>query len=64
VLKRQIKVQIGLGRPFIFRIFWCVYVFAFANLLSNTLLGLFYLTDRIHRPNKIAEWASPPSEKG
>jgi hypothetical protein len=35
-------------------------VFALANLLSNTLLGLFYLTDRIHRPNKVAQWATPP----
>ncbi|WP_229194413.1 hypothetical protein [Bradyrhizobium acaciae] len=54
------------GRPTIFRIFWCVYVFALANLLSNTLLGLFYLTDRIHRPNRVARWSgtdnhgSPP----
>jgi hypothetical protein len=31
-------------RGLVFRIFWCVYVFALANLLSNTLLGLFYLT--------------------
>ncbi|WFU62645.1 hypothetical protein [Bradyrhizobium brasilense] len=43
-------------RPTIFRIFWCVYVFSLANLLSNTLLGLFYLTDRIHRPNRVARW--------
>lgn len=47
-----------LWRPTIFRIFWCVYVFALANLLSNTLLGLFYLTDRIHRPNRVAQWGS------
>ncbi|WP_018319316.1 hypothetical protein [Bradyrhizobium sp. WSM2793] len=30
--------------------------FALANLLSNTLLGLFYLTDRIHRLNRVARW--------
>jgi hypothetical protein len=47
-------------RTVIFRVFWCLYVFALANLLSNTLLGLFYLTDRIHRPNKVAQWATPP----
>jgi hypothetical protein len=47
-------------RAVIFRIFWCLYVFALANLLSNTLLGLFYLTARIPRPNKIAQWATPP----
>ncbi|MBB4258035.1 hypothetical protein [Bradyrhizobium sp. CIR3A] len=46
-------------RPTIFRIFWCVYVLALANLLSNTLLGLFYLTDRIHRPNRVAQWGAP-----
>lgn len=45
-----------LWRPTIFRIFWCIYVFALANLLSISLLGLFYLTDRIHRPNRIAHW--------
>jgi hypothetical protein len=40
-------------------VFWCVYVFCLANLLSNTLLGLFYLTGRIHRPNRIAQWGAP-----
>jgi hypothetical protein len=45
-------------RAFIFCIFWMMYVFALGNLLSNSLLGLFYLTDRIHRPNKKAEWGS------
>lgn len=43
-------------RSAIFGTFWLVYAFALANLLSNTLLGLFYLTDRIHRPNKVAKW--------
>jgi hypothetical protein len=45
-------------RPAIFKLFWCAYVFALANLLSNTLLGLFYLTDRIHRPNKKPQWGN------
>lgn len=35
-----------------FGIFWIGYSFLLGNLLSNTLLGLFYLTDRIHRPNR------------
>jgi hypothetical protein len=39
-------------RETIFIGFWLAYMFSFANILSNTLLGLFYLTDRIHRPNK------------
>jgi hypothetical protein len=37
-----------------------IYIFALANLLSNTLLGLLDLTDRINRPNKVAQWATPP----
>lgn len=43
-------------RETIFAIFWIVYALSLANLLSNTLLGLFYLTDRIHRPNRAAHW--------
>ncbi|MGH6922237.1 MAG: hypothetical protein ACRED5_00575 [Propylenella sp.] len=39
-----------------FCVFWIVYGFVLANVLSNTLLGLFYLTDRIHRPNKTVKW--------
>lgn len=35
-----------------FVVFWGIYGFALGNLLANTLLGLFYLTDRIHRPNR------------
>lgn len=35
-----------------FILFWICYGFLLGNLLSNTLLGLFYLTDRIHRPNR------------
>jgi hypothetical protein len=30
-------------------IFWAVYCMALVQLLTNTLLGLYYLTDRIHR---------------
>ncbi len=41
-----------------FVVFWAVYGFALGNLLSNTLLGLFYLTDRIHRPNRVVRWKS------
>lgn len=48
-------------RGTIFVVFWLVYSFALANLLSNTLLGLFYLTDRIHRTNKKPQWGSPTS---
>jgi hypothetical protein len=28
--------------------------------LSNSLLGLFYLTDRMHRPNPGVRWTNPP----
>jgi len=38
-----------------FLTFWGVYGFLLGNLLANTLLGLFYLTDRIHRPNRKIE---------
>lgn len=50
------------GRELVFSLFWIFYTFAFANVLSNTLLGLFYLTDRIHRPNKKAEWKGATNE--
>ena len=50
--KYCLNVWMPSWRPLVFKVFWCVYVFALANLLSNTLLGLFYLTDRIHRPNR------------
>lgn len=45
-------------REYVFSGFWIVFMFALSNLLSNTLLGLFYLTDRIHRANKTAEWGN------
>lgn len=37
--------------PIIFGLFWVLYAFILSNILSNTFLGLFYLTDRMHRPN-------------
>ena len=30
--------------------FLCIYIFSFINLMVTTLLGLSYLTERIHRP--------------
>lgn len=39
-----------------FVIFWAAYGLALGNLLANTLLGLFYLSDRIHRSNKKLNW--------
>ncbi|MCF3642915.1 hypothetical protein LXM94_23395 [Rhizobium sp. TRM95111] len=42
-----------------FIIFWGLYGFALGNLLANTLLGLFYLTDRIHRPNRVVSIPPP-----
>lgn len=39
-------------KGFAFLLFWLAYSFALANVLSNTLLGLFYLTDRIHRTSR------------
>jgi hypothetical protein len=50
-------------RLVIFVGFWIFYAFALANILSNTLLGLFYLTDRIHRPNRTlnAQGSKPSS---
>lgn len=45
-----------------FAIFWGLYGFALGNLLSNTLLGLFYLTDRIHRPNRVVSMKGAPTD--
>lgn len=51
-------------RPYLFSIFWVFYTFLFGNVLSNTLLGLFYLTDRMHRPNPGLRWkqSATPAE--
>lgn len=46
-----IASQLPKIRTTTFCIFWLIYSFCIANILSNTLLGLYYLTDRIHRPN-------------
>jgi hypothetical protein len=43
-------------RTEIFSVFWVLYSFALANVLSNTFLGLFYLTDRIHRTESTLSW--------
>lgn len=43
--------------------FWMLYAFALGNLLANSLLGLFYLTDRIHRPNRTITFRRPPAEE-
>lgn len=48
-----------------FVVFWLLYSVLLGNLLSNTLLGLFYLTDRIHRPNRVVNFKGkdkPPNE--
>ncbi|RWL42252.1 MAG: hypothetical protein EOR60_26105 [Mesorhizobium sp.] len=56
-------VAFGVGYPYLvlvqfkdyaavaFKLFWMLYAFLLSNVLANTLLGLFYLTDRMHRPN-------------
>jgi hypothetical protein len=38
--------------------FACIYLFVLYNLISTTLLGLYYMTERIHRPS--AEFVSAP----
>jgi hypothetical protein len=43
-------------RSIVFSVFWIFYMFFLSNIISNTYLGLFYLCDRIHRPNKVATW--------
>jgi len=45
-----------------FVLFWMVYALFLGNLLSNALLGLFYLTDRIHRPNRVVSFKKQPPE--
>lgn len=47
-----------------FLVFWAIYGVALGNLLANTLLGLFYLTDRIHRPNRKVTWNSEKARPG
>ncbi|MGX5799635.1 hypothetical protein ACWGS9_00105 [Bradyrhizobium sp. Arg314] len=43
--------------------FWLLYSLLLGNLLSNTLLGLFYLTDRIHRPNRVISFKGKTNPK-
>lgn len=43
--------------------FWMLYALLLGNLLSNALLGLFYLTDRIHRPNRVVTFKGPGTSK-
>jgi hypothetical protein len=49
------------GRHFALGVFWVAFMLCVANMLSNTFLGLYYLTDRIHRPNKVLHWGEPDS---
>jgi hypothetical protein len=46
-----------------FGAFWIIYSMLLGNLLSNALLGLFYLTDRIHRPNRVVAFKGPTPPK-
>lgn len=46
-----VLAHFGEHAGFVFGVFWAVYSFILSTVLSNTLLGLFYLTDRMHRPN-------------
>ena len=39
---------VNYGFPF----FWIIYSFFIGTIISNTLLGLFYLTDRMHRSER------------
>lgn len=47
--------------PFTFVGFWALYCFGLSNLLVNGLFGLFYLTDRIHRPNRVVTFNRTPT---
>ncbi|WP_152027387.1 hypothetical protein [Brucella pituitosa] len=51
-----IKSVIPEATTIVFYIFWVFYSFLMGNLLVNALLGLFYLTDRIHRPNRVVSF--------
>lgn len=50
-------------RSYIFCGFWIIYMFFISNIISNTYLGLFYLADRIHRPNKAVTWDTDDEKK-
>jgi hypothetical protein len=41
-------------------IFVFLYIFLLANLLITTLLGLFYMSDRIHRHDPVLQSGTPP----
>ncbi|PWK66950.1 hypothetical protein [Aminobacter sp. AP02] len=43
-----------------FVFFWIFYAVLLGNILSNALLGLFYLTDRIHRANRVVSFKPAP----
>jgi hypothetical protein len=62
VIDKYAFAPTGSWRVATFVTFWIVYCFALSNILANTLLGLFYLTDRIHRPNRTINSSTPPGE--
>lgn len=62
VIDKYAFATTGSWRVATFVTFWIVYCFALSNILANTLLGLFYLTDRIHRPNRTINSSTPPGE--
>ncbi|MBK8086012.1 MAG: hypothetical protein IPK28_20495 [Devosia sp.] len=50
--------------PWTFAAFWVAFSVMAGNLISTALLGLFYLTDRIHRTNrKLSSGASSDQPK-
>lgn len=44
--------------------FLSLYIFLLANLLITTLLGLFYMSDRIHRHDPVLQSGTPPENAG
>jgi len=50
-------------RETLFIFFWVAYTFWLSNVLSNTFLGLYYLTDRIHRPSGAVTWNERTGEE-
>ncbi|MBB6465578.1 hypothetical protein HNQ96_001436 [Aminobacter lissarensis] len=58
-----ISAMVPAWANFSFVAFWMIYALLLGNLLSNTLLGLFYLTDRIHRPNRVVTFKGKANPK-
>ncbi|TXN66326.1 hypothetical protein [Methylobacterium sp. WL6] len=59
VVDKYLLINFQSYKSYIFSVFWIIYTFVSGNIIANSLLGLFYLTDRMHRPNYGINWSNP-----